>query len=40
MSNLLNKIVENMEAIKEDIMKNKFSLMDQMINNPLKEAVI
>lgn len=40
MSNLLNKIVENMEAIKEDIMKNKFSLMDQMINNSLKEAVI
>ena len=40
MSELLDKIVDNMEVIKHDLMKGKFSLLDQMINTSLRESVI
>lgn len=40
MSELLDKIVENMEVIKHDLMRGKFSLLDQMINTSLRESVI
>lgn len=40
MSELLDKIVENMEVIKYDLMRGKFSLLDQMINTSLRESVI
>lgn len=40
MSELLKKIVENMEIIKQDLMNGRFSLLDQMINTSLEESVI
>ena len=40
MSELLDKIVDNMEVIKHDLMKGKFSLLDQIINTSLRESVI
>lgn len=40
MSELLDKIVENMEVIKHDLMRGKFSLLDQMINTSLRKSVI
>lgn len=40
MSELLNNIVDNLEVIKYDLMRGKFSLLDQMINTSLKESVI
>lgn len=40
MSELLDKIVDNMEVIKHDLMKGKLSLLDQMINTSLRESVI
>lgn len=40
MNELLNKIVDNLELIKNDLMKGKFSLLDQMINTSLEESVL
>ncbi len=40
MSELLDKIVDNLEVIKLDLEKGKFSLLDQMINTSLKESVM
>ena len=40
MSHLLDMIVENMEAIKQDLMRGKLSLLDQIVNSSLAEAVI
>ena len=40
MNVLLERIVDNMEVIKHDLMKNKYSLLDKMINTSLKEATI
>lgn len=40
MSELLDKIIDNLEVIKLDLEKGKFSLLDQMINTSLKESVM
>ena len=40
MEHLLEKIVDNMEVIKHDLMRGKFSLLDQMINTSLAEAIV
>lgn len=40
MSKLLDNIVDNMEVIKHDLMNGKFSLLDQMINTSLAEAIV
>ena len=40
MNHLLDMIVENMEAIKQDLMRGKLSLLDQIVNSSLAEAVI
>ena len=37
---LLENITNNMEVIKRDLMKNKFSLLEQMINMSLNEAIV
>ena len=39
MKHLLDKITDNMEVIKHDLMKNKFSLLDQMIDTSLAEVI-
>ncbi len=40
MNILVERIVDNMEVIKHEIVKNKYSLLDKMINTSLKESVI
>ena len=40
MNILIERIVDNMEVIKHEIVKNKYSLLDKMINTSLKESVI
>ncbi|HIR49251.1 MAG TPA: hypothetical protein IAB35_04650 [Candidatus Faecimonas gallistercoris] len=40
MRKLLADIEENMEAIKYDLMRNKYSLLDQMINTSLEEVIV
>ena len=40
MNKLLNKIIDNMEVIKHDLMINKYSLLDQMIDTSLSEVVM
>ena len=36
----IENITNNMEVIKRDLMKNKFSLLEQMINMSLNEAIV
>ena len=40
MNKLLENIVNNMEAIKHDLMQNKFSVLDNMINSSLEEVIV
>ena len=40
MRQLLDKIVDNMEIIKHDLMENKFSLLDNIINSSLEEVIV
>ena len=40
MNKLLENIVNNMEAIRHDLMQGKFSLLDQMINTSLTDAMV
>ena len=40
MNILIERIVDNMEVIKHEIVKDKYSLLDKMINTSLKESVI
>ena len=40
MDKLLDKILNNIEVIKHDLMDNKFSLLDHMINESLHEVVV
>ena len=40
MRQLLDKIIDNMEVIKHDLMQNKFSILDNMINSSLEEVIV